>query len=64
MNQKNMVQHNSTKHVELDYHFIKKKDEVGMIKFSFVRFENQLVNILIKTVDSNEFLRDTWLVKY
>ena len=36
----NLVQHNQTKHIEIDRHFIKEKLEAKIIKFPFVKFED------------------------
>ena len=46
----NLVQHERTKHVEVDRHFIKEKLESGVIRFQFVKSEDQLANILTKAV--------------
>ncbi|KAL1534714.1 Beta-galactosidase 8 [Salvia divinorum] len=51
----NPVQHDKTKHVEVDRHFIKEKLEVGIIEFSFVRSEEQLTDILTKAVNPRSF---------
>ncbi|BFG20722.1 hypothetical protein CerSpe_069960 [Prunus speciosa] len=51
----NPVQHDRTKHVEVDRHFIKEKLERGIIKFPFVNSENQLADILTKAVSSKVF---------
>lgn len=51
----NLVQHDRTKHVEIDWHFIKKKLEAQMIQFSLVKSEDQLTNILTKVVASKAF---------
>ena len=40
----NPVQHDRTKHVEIDRHFIKEKLEEGVVKISFVKSEDQLAN--------------------
>jgi hypothetical protein len=39
----NPVQHDRTKHVEVDKHFIKEKLEEKIIEISFVKSEDQLV---------------------
>ena len=48
----NPVQHDRTKHVEINRHFIKKKLEAKIVKLSFVKSENQLTYVLIKAVSS------------
>ncbi|GJY27865.1 putative RNA-directed DNA polymerase [Tanacetum coccineum] len=46
----NPMQHDRTKHVEVDRHFIKDKLEAGIIKLPFVKYEDQLADILTKAV--------------
>ena len=48
---KNPVQHDRTKHIEVDRHFIKEKLEDGSIELPYVRSEDQLADILIKIVN-------------
>jgi hypothetical protein len=42
----NLVQHDLTKHIEIDWHFIKKKLRVGIICTPDVKTQEQLANIL------------------
>ena len=48
----NSVQHNRTKHVEINRHFIKEKLEANIIKFPFIKSEYQLADLLKKVVSS------------
>ena len=51
----NPVQHDRTKHVEVDRHFIKEKIEAGIVEFPFVRSKDQLADILTKAVGARDF---------
>ena len=51
----NPVQHDRTKHVEIDRHFIKEKLENETIKLPHVRSEDQLADILTKAVATQSF---------
>ena len=51
----NPVQHDRIKHVEIDRHFIKEKLKARIIMFPFVKSEDQLVDVLTKTIANNAF---------
>ena len=51
----NPIQHDRTKHVEVDRHFIKQNLEEKIIQFPFVKTEDQLADILTKAVSSRNF---------
>ncbi|CAL8092463.1 unnamed protein product [Prunus armeniaca] len=51
----NPVQHDRTKQVEVDRHFIKQKLEAKVFQFPFVKSEDQLADILTKAISSKAF---------
>ncbi|CAL9014363.1 unnamed protein product, partial [Prunus brigantina] len=52
----NPVQHDRTKHVEVDRNFIKEKLDAEIVSFPFIRSEYQLADVLTKTVSTSIFL--------
>jgi ATP sulfurylase len=51
----NTVQHDRTKHIEIDRHFIKEKLESGLICTPYVSTHGQLANVLTKELSSSVF---------
>ena len=51
----NLIQHDRTKHVEVDKHFIKEKLDSGLIYTPYVSTRGQLVDILTKRSASAQF---------
>ena len=51
----NPVQHDRTKHIEVDRHFIKEKLDSGLICTLYVLSQDNLVDILTKELNSNYF---------
>jgi hypothetical protein len=50
-----LVQHDKTKHAEVDIHFIKEKIKSGLICIPYVPTREQLADILIKGVQNPSF---------
>ena len=53
----NPVQHDRTKHVEIDHNFIKERLDQKIICFPFVNSANQLADVLTKAVSNKDFYR-------
>ncbi|GJR74301.1 putative RNA-directed DNA polymerase [Tanacetum coccineum] len=53
----NPVQHDRTKHVKVNRHFIKEKLEAEIITLPFVRSEDQLANILTKYINERSLYK-------
>jgi hypothetical protein len=51
----NSVQHNRTKHIEIDMRFIKEKINDGIIYILFANSKNQLADIFTKHLSSRIF---------
>jgi hypothetical protein len=51
----NPVQHDRTKHVEVDRHFIKEKLEEKLIEVPHVRSQDQLADVLTKALSNQVF---------
>ena len=49
------VQHDKTKHVEVDRHFIKENIEAKVVEMPYVKSEDQLADILTKAVNLKSF---------
>lgn len=57
----NSVQHDRTKHVEIDGHFMKEKLSLGLICTPYVSTRDQMANVLTK--DVNKICLRTMLTK-
>jgi len=51
----NLVQHNRTKHIEIDRPFIKEKLTIRQLCIPFVQSKNQLMNVFTKALTKTTF---------
>ena len=49
------MQHDRTKHIEIDRHFIKEKLEKGIIQIPYVPFEKHVADLLTKGLTTRRF---------
>jgi hypothetical protein len=54
---KNPVLHRQSKHIEVKYHLVWESVENSQIKVEFIRSEEQLDDILTKSLDRVKFLK-------
>ena len=50
------VQHDRSKHIELDKNYIKDNLDIGMIKVPYIKSADQLVNMMTHVVTSGPFM--------
>nr|GEZ47875.1 retrovirus-related Pol polyprotein from transposon TNT 1-94 [Tanacetum cinerariifolium] len=51
----NPVQHSRTKHIDVQYHFINEKVEMGIVELFFVETEYQLAGLFTKALPEERF---------
>jgi hypothetical protein len=51
----NPVEHSRTKHIDIQYHFLRDHQQKGDIKIAYVNTQNQLADIFTKPLDEKTF---------
>jgi hypothetical protein len=51
----NPVEHSRTKHIDIQYHFLRDHQQRGDIKITYVNTKDQLANIFTKPLDEKTF---------
>jgi hypothetical protein len=51
----NPVEHSCTKHIDIQYHFLRDHQQKGDIEIAYVNTHNQLVDIFTKPLDEKTF---------
>ena len=52
---KNPIHHNRTKHIDIQYHFIREKLTDNTVKFRKINITNQVADILTKVLSRERF---------
>jgi predicted metallo-beta-lactamase superfamily hydrolase len=53
----NLVEHSRTKHIDIQHHFLRDRQQREDINVCHIRTENQLANIFTKPLDEKRFCR-------
>jgi hypothetical protein len=53
----NPVEHNRTKHIAIQYHFLRYHQQMGNIEIAYVSTKEQLVDIFTKPLDEETFTK-------
>jgi hypothetical protein len=51
----NPVEHSRTKHIDIQYHFLRDHQQKGDIKIAYVNTQNQIADIFTKPLDEKNF---------
>jgi hypothetical protein len=51
----NPIEHSCTKHIDIQYHFLRDHQQKGDIKIAYVNTQNQLADIFTKPLDEKTF---------
>jgi hypothetical protein len=51
----NLVEHSRTKHISIQYHFLRDHQQRGDIEIAYINTKEQLVDIFTKTLDEKTF---------
>jgi hypothetical protein len=51
----NLIEHSRTRHIDIQYHFLRDHQQRGDIEIAYVNTKNQLVDIFTKPLDEKTF---------
>jgi hypothetical protein len=54
---KNSFFHNKTKHIDMQYHFVRNSVQQGVLEIMYCNIEEQVANIFIKALPKDKFYK-------